>query len=138
MHVKTGDEVIITTGKDKWFTGEVLEVDRDNNRVKVEDCNVVVKHKQPDQFRDEPGERVYEENWIDASNVALFLEEEDEEGDVLVEPVRVGYRYVGEDGELFADKNRAKESFSDELPTVVEKVRIARQTGDVLDPMPSY
>lgn len=135
MHVKTGDDVMILAGKDRGFTGEVLEVDPDGGRVRVARCNIVVKHKQPDPFRDESGERVETEGWIDASNVAPYVEEDG--GDDL-RPVRVGYKYVGQAGELFDQKGEAEASFDGEIPNVVEKVRVARQTGDVIDSMPEY
>jgi large subunit ribosomal protein L24 len=138
MHVKTEDEVLILAGKDKGRVGEVLEADPDKGRVKVERMNMIVKHRQPNEFTGEEGARIERENWIDASNVALFIEEDDEDGEFNRRPVRVGYRYVGADGELFTEKTAARDSFDGDGPEVIEKVRIARQTGDVLDPMPSY
>ncbi|MFB6265148.1 MAG: 50S ribosomal protein L24 [Bradymonadaceae bacterium] len=134
MHVKTGDDVIILAGKDRGFTGEVLDVDPDAERVRVARCNMIVKHKQPDPFRDESGERVETEGWIDASNVAPYVEGEDGE----LRPVRVGHKYVGDAGELFDQKHQAEASFEAEAPEVIEKVRVARQTGDVIDSMPEY
>jgi len=138
MHVKTDDEVLILAGKDKGRVGEVLDADPDNGRVKVERMNMIVKHRQPNQITGEEGARVERENWIDASNVALFIEEDGEGDEFNRRPVRVGYRYVGADGELFTDKRAARDSFEGDGPQVIEKVRIARQTGDVLDPMPTY
>lgn len=135
MHVKTDDEVVILAGKDRGFTGEVIEADPKNRQVKVARRNMIVKHEQPDPVTGEDGQRVEREGWIDASNVALYVEEEGPEGDVERKPVRVGYKFVGDGGELYEDKHQAKESFGGEPPSVIRKVRVAKQTGDVLDPI---
>lgn len=134
MHVKTEDDVVILAGKDRGFTGEVIDADPENGRVKVARRNMIVKHKQPNRITGDDGERIEREGWIDASNVALYVDGEDEEP----RPVRVGYKFVGDGGELFDDKERAKESFEGDPPEAVEKVRIARQTGDLLDEKPDY
>ena len=44
LHVKTGDEVQIISGKDKGKTGKVLQVSPDEKKVLVEGCNMVTKH----------------------------------------------------------------------------------------------
>ena len=44
IHVKTGDEVQIISGKDKGKTGKVLQVAPDEGKVIVEGCNMVTKH----------------------------------------------------------------------------------------------
>jgi len=134
MHVKTEDDVVILTGKDRGFTGEVIDADPENGRVKVARRNMIVEHKQPNQITGEDGERIEREGWIDASNVAPYVDGDDGEP----RPVRVGYKYVGDAGELFDDKARAKESFEGEPPEVVEKIRIARQTGELIDEKPEY
>lgn len=133
MHVKTEDDVLILAGKDKGLTGEVIEADPSNGQVKVARRNIIVRHEQPNPATGDEGQRVESEGWIDASNVALYLEEDDEPT-----PVRVGYKFVGSSGELFDEKHLARQSFEGDPPTAIEKVRIARQTGDVLDEMPDY
>ena len=42
--IKKGSKVKILTGKDKNKDGEVIEIDRANNRVKVKGINIVKKH----------------------------------------------------------------------------------------------
>ena len=42
--IKKGDKVIILTGKDKKKDGEIIEIDRSNNRAKVKGINIVKKH----------------------------------------------------------------------------------------------
>ena len=44
LHVKTGDEVKIISGKDKGKTGKVLQVAPSEGKVIVEGCNMVTKH----------------------------------------------------------------------------------------------
>jgi large subunit ribosomal protein L24 len=126
MKVKKNDEVIILTGKDRGLKGEVIEVDPKKSRVKVARRNMVVKHKSPNPLTGESGARVEEEGWIDASNVALFSEERGG-------PVRVGYKFVGKGGELFDVKKAALESYGDETPERIQKVRYGKQTGEVFD-----
>jgi large subunit ribosomal protein L24 len=47
FHVKKGDVVYVTTGKDKGKTGEITEVDRKHGRVVVKGVNVVKRHTRP-------------------------------------------------------------------------------------------
>lgn len=126
MKVKKRDQVVILTGKDRGLKGEVLEADPRGGRVKVARRNMVTKHKKPNPLTGESGARVEQENWIDVSNVALFSEEKDG-------PVRVGYKFVGEGGELYLDRDAARASFGEEAPGRIQKVRYAKQTGELFD-----
>ena len=47
LHVKTGDNVMIISGKDKGKTGKVLEVSPSEGKVIVEGRNIVTKHVKP-------------------------------------------------------------------------------------------
>ena len=47
LHVKTGDNVMIISGKDKGHTGKVLQVSPSENKVIVEGQNMVTKHIKP-------------------------------------------------------------------------------------------
>lgn len=47
MHVKTGDKVMIISGKDKGKKGKVLEVSPKESKVIVEGLNMVTKHVKP-------------------------------------------------------------------------------------------
>ena len=49
--IKKGDQVIVTTGKDKGKRGEVLRVLRENRRVVVAGANVAKRHTRPDRTR---------------------------------------------------------------------------------------
>ena len=42
--IKKGKKVIVLTGKDKKKEGEVIEIDKPNNRAKVKEINMVKKH----------------------------------------------------------------------------------------------
>ena len=42
--IRKGLKVKILTGKDKAKEGEVIEIDRLNNRAKVKDLNIIKKH----------------------------------------------------------------------------------------------
>jgi large subunit ribosomal protein L24 len=52
--IKKGDEVIVITGRDKGRRGTVLRVYADD-RVLVENINVVKKHQRPNPQRGVPG-----------------------------------------------------------------------------------
>jgi large subunit ribosomal protein L24 len=69
--IKSGDDVIIITGKDKGKRGSVLRVTNDD-RVVVENCNVVKKHVKPNPNTGEAGGIVEKEMPIHISNVAIF------------------------------------------------------------------
>ena len=47
--IKKGLKVKVLTGKDKTKEGEVIEIDRQNNRAKVKGINIVKKHQKPDK-----------------------------------------------------------------------------------------
>jgi large subunit ribosomal protein L24 len=66
--VKKGDQVVVTTGRDKGKKGEVLEVLRDDARVKVQGVNLVKRHRRPTQTN--PGGIDTFEAPIHISNVA--------------------------------------------------------------------
>ncbi len=42
--IKKGIKIVVIAGKDKKKEGEVIEIDRSNNRVKVKEINMVKKH----------------------------------------------------------------------------------------------
>ncbi|MES2729155.1 MAG: 50S ribosomal protein L24 [Pseudomonadota bacterium] len=68
LKIKKGDQVIVTTGKDKGKTGEVLSVLIAEQRVLVKGINVVKKHIKPSQLSAGGIENV--ERTIHISNVA--------------------------------------------------------------------
>ncbi len=126
MHVKKNDKVFIRTGKDRGLTGQVIAVDPKKGRVKVNRRNMMVKHRRPNPITGQEGARIETENWIDASNVALYSEE-------LDGPVRAKVQWRGKNGELFGSKKEAADSFDVEVPDRIEKVRVSKKTDEVFD-----
>ena len=51
VHVKTGDTVVILSGKDKGKKGKVLEVSPKEGKVIVEGLNIATKHVKPEIAR---------------------------------------------------------------------------------------
>ena len=73
LRLKTDDNVIVISGKDKGKTGRVLRVDREKGRVFVEGLNMVKRHQKPTQLNPNAQAGVIErEGPIHVSNVALL------------------------------------------------------------------
>nr|WP_305144950.1 50S ribosomal protein L24 [Anaerotignum propionicum] len=68
MKLKSGDKVVVTTGKDKGKQGKILAVDIKNNRVLVEGVNMISKHTKPNA-KNQQGGIVKKESYIHVSNV---------------------------------------------------------------------
>ena len=68
--IKKGVKVKILTGKDKNKDGDVIEIDRKNNRAKVKGINMVKKHVKT--TKEKKGGIVSKENFIHLSNLAIF------------------------------------------------------------------
>jgi large subunit ribosomal protein L24 len=69
--IRKGDEVIVITGRDKGRRGTVLRVFEDE-RVLVENVNVVKKHQKPNPQRGQTGGIIEKEMPLQASNVMLW------------------------------------------------------------------
>ena len=67
MNLKKGTQVKILTGKDKGKTGEILEINRKSQLVKVKSINLVKKHLKP--TKENKGGIVSKESFIHWSNV---------------------------------------------------------------------
>ena len=67
--IKKGLKVRVLTGRDKKKEGEVIEIDRQNNRVKVQGINIVKKHVKT--TKEKKGGIVSKESFIHISNLAL-------------------------------------------------------------------
>lgn len=65
--VKKGDHVVVTTGKEKGKSGEIIRVCRKTDRVFVSGLNMVTKHKK--QTATSEGGLVRQESGIHVSNV---------------------------------------------------------------------
>ena len=55
VHVKTGDTVIVISGKDKGKKGQVLAVSPKEGKVIVEKVNIVSKHVKPRRMGEQGG-----------------------------------------------------------------------------------
>ena len=70
--IKQGYKVRILTGKDKKKEGEVIEIDRANNRAKVKEINMVKKHVKT--TKEKKGGIISKESFIHLSNLKLIDE----------------------------------------------------------------
>ena len=68
--IKKGLKVKILSGKDKKKDGEVIEIDRKNNRAKVKGINIVKKHVKT--TKEKKGGIVSKENFIHLSNLKII------------------------------------------------------------------
>ena len=103
VKIKRGDNVIVTTGKNKGIKGEVLEVIKKEGkdpRVIVAGVNIVKRHTKPSAANPQGG-IVEKEASINISNVALV----DKNG----KATKVAYKIEGD-----------------------KKVRVAKTTGETL------
>ncbi len=103
LKIKKGDEVIVITGRSKGLRGNVLKR-LDNNRLLVENVNMVKKHVKGNPRSGEAGGIIDQESPIQISNVMLF-NPNTQKGD------RVGFKTL--------EDNR--------------KVRYFRSNGEVID-----
>ena len=101
--LKTGDEVVVVTGKDKGKKGTLRKILKAKNKGFVTGINMVKKHTKPNPQAGVAGGIVEQEAPIQASNLAVFNSKSGK-GE------RVGYRV--EDG---------------------KKVRVFKPSGDLVD-----
>ena len=105
MHkIRKGDDVVITTGKDRGKRGNVLHVFPEKDRVVIENVNIVKKHAKPNPQRGISGGIIEKEMPIHVSNVMLYNPQ-------TKKADRVGFRIL-EDG---------------------RKVRVFKSTNEVVD-----
>jgi len=102
--IKRGDNVVITTGKDKGREGKVLSVDHKNSKVLVEGANKIKKHQKANQQNPQGG-IIEREAPMHISNVAYLHKGK---------PTRIGFQVeVTEKGKV--------------------KRRVAKTTGEIID-----
>ena len=76
MILKKGIQVKIISGKDKGKTGEILEINKKLNKIKVKSINMIKKHLKP--TKENKGGIVSKESFIDRSNVKNLDQNEKE------------------------------------------------------------
>ena len=67
MILKKGNQVKIIAGKDKGKTGEILEIDRKFDKVKIKSINMIKRHTKP--TKENKGGIISKESFIHLSNV---------------------------------------------------------------------
>ena len=67
MFLKKGTQVKIISGKDKGKTGEILEINRRLNKVKIKSINMIKKHTKPS--KENKGGIISKESFIHQSNI---------------------------------------------------------------------
>ncbi|MGE0752975.1 MAG: 50S ribosomal protein L24 [Variibacter sp.] len=85
--IKKGDKVVVTSGRDRGRTGEVIEMRPREDRVVVRGINMVKRHQR--QSAQQEGGIISKEGAIHISNVALA---DPKDG----KPTRVGFKFIGE------------------------------------------
>ena len=70
--IKKGLKIKVIAGKDKNKEGEVIEIDRSTNRVKVKGINMIKKHVK--KTKEKKGGIISKENFIHISNLKLLDE----------------------------------------------------------------
>jgi large subunit ribosomal protein L24 len=84
MKVKKGDNVVVTTGKDRGKSGKILQVLIKDNAVVVQSLNMRKVHMRP-RKQGEKGQIISKESPLDVSNVMLICPK-------CSKPARVGYQ----------------------------------------------
>ena len=78
--IKKGLKVKVLTGKDKAKEGEIIEIDRQNNRAKVKEINMVKKHIKT--TKEKKGGIISKENFLHISNLVLVDEKKSKEKEI--------------------------------------------------------
>ena len=78
--LKKGIKVKILSGKDKNKDGEVIEIDRQNNRAKIKGINMVKKHVKT--TKEKKGGIISKENFIHISNLVIFEQKKEKKQEI--------------------------------------------------------
>ena len=70
MNLKKGAQVKIISGKNRGKTGEILEINRKLNKVKVKSINMIKRHTKP--TKENKGGIISKESFIHQSNVKII------------------------------------------------------------------
>jgi large subunit ribosomal protein L24 len=108
MKIRKGDQVVVTTGKDKGKRGAVLRV-FETGKVLIEGVNRVKKHQRPNPVKNQTGGIIDKEMPIHISNVML-VNPATGKGD------RVGFKFLEAQG-----------------GNAPRKVRFFKSNGEVVD-----
>jgi large subunit ribosomal protein L24 len=89
--IKTGDTVIVTTGKSKGHVGKIERVKDD--KVIVQGANMIKKHVKPNPNANQPGGIIASESLLHVSNIAHY-------NPVSKRADKVGFKQVDMDGKI--------------------------------------
>ena len=67
MNFKKGNQVKVLTGKDKGKTGEIIEIIKKEDKLKIKSINMIKKHLKP--TKQNKGGIIQKENYLHISNV---------------------------------------------------------------------
>ena len=67
MILKKGTQVKVISGKDKGKTGEILEINRKLNKIKIKSINMIKRHTKP--TKENKGGIISKESFIHQSNI---------------------------------------------------------------------
>ena len=73
MLIKKGIQVKVIAGKDKGKTGEILEINRKLNKVKIKAIGMIKRHLKP--TKENKGGIITKENFVNISNLLVFQKE---------------------------------------------------------------
>ena len=73
--LKNGQQVKIICGKDKGKTGQVIEILRNKNKVKIKGINFIKKHEKT--TKEKKGGIISKENFIHLSNLMIVKNKKD-------------------------------------------------------------
>ena len=77
MMIKKGNQVKVICGKDKGKEGEVIEIFKSQDKVKVKGINIIKKHEKT--TKEKKGGIISKENFIHISNLKSLIKEEKNE-----------------------------------------------------------
>ena len=78
--IKKGTKVKVLSGKDKNKDGEVIEIDRQNNRAKIKGINMIKKHVKT--TKEKKGGIISKENFIHISNLVVFEQKNEKKKEI--------------------------------------------------------
>ncbi len=110
LNVKKGDTVVVISGKDKGKQGKILVSRPEQERVVVQNANMLTKHVKP-RKQGEPGGRIESEGTIHVSNVKLVCPK-------CNKPTRVGHQL--QEVEISGKKT-------------MKSVRVCKECGKTID-----
>lgn len=89
--IRSGDTVVVITGKSKGHVGKVTRVI--GEKIVVEGANLIKKHVKPNPQLEQKGGIVTKEAPLDVSNVGLY-------NPMTKKADKVGFRYLEKDGNM--------------------------------------